>query len=51
MIEMANRVGPFFISPKRSREKAKQFTAIGLATALALTSTTAFAMGEWRCWC
>jgi hypothetical protein len=45
MIETASRVGPFFISLKRSKEKAMQLTAIGLATALALTSTTAFAMG------
>jgi hypothetical protein len=44
-IGTASRVGPFFISLKRSKEKAMQLTAIGLATALALTSTTAFAMG------
>jgi hypothetical protein len=36
-------VGPFFVSLKRSKEKAMQLTAIGSATAL--TSTTAFAMG------
>jgi hypothetical protein len=44
-IGTASRVGSFFVSLKRSKEKAMQLTAIGLATALALASTTAFAMG------
>jgi hypothetical protein len=45
MVGAASRVGPFFISLKRSKQKAVQVTAIGLATALAFASTTVFAWG------
>jgi hypothetical protein len=43
-IGTAIRMGPF-LSLNRSREKAMQLTAIGLAAGLALASTSAFAMG------